>query len=302
MNESKSGIFIAIITILLILLAISIFMIFKNNNIEQEEVPAGITNQLSINDENNITIENSLEENTKIKNETAASSKVETSNSAELTNAEKKDIEDYINKICNKGFNCKLPVFNDINKADKVWIYSQLYTEDETNFITKQQIVNQLNKLFGSNLKVNVDVDIKENEEFVMPVHSEIYGISGKYALPVLGVDNITYYIIDKISKNNDTFIINVVEFNQWYDLANDPSEKETIISSYNENNSDSWKWKEVFRFDASKITSSNNKQLPNVTLVSEVLKRKNEFCSYNITIEKNTEGLFNVKKVEKVI
>jgi len=73
-------------------------------------------------------------------------------------------------------------------------------------------------------------------------------------------------------------------------DLYESDNIHELIISKYDETIEKTWKWKEVFRL---------NQDTTEEEIKSEVLKRKNEFQSYNITLEK-FDNNFIVNKIAK--
>lgn len=218
-------------------------------------------------------------------------------NNENIDEDERAEIEKYIYKICNNTLNERLSECNNINDVDKNWIYSHIKSVDNPYYVTKEQVEKQLQDLFGEKLNIDVENDIKNIDDLVL---SKAYEDEGKYALPIYGMDNTTYYTIDQVMKKNEQYIVKVIEFNRSYDMINDEEGKETIISTYDENIDDGWKWREVFRIESNKLEKSDDKYLPSPTLSQEVLKRKNEFLSYTITIEKNSNGAFIVKSIER--
>ena len=190
-----------------------------------------------------------------------------------------------------------MPECNNINDADKDWIYSHVKSVDDPYYVTKEQVEKQLRDLFGEKLNIDVENDIKNIDDLVL---SKAYEDEGKYALPIYGMDNTTYYTIDQIMKKNEQYIVKTIEFNRSYDMINDEEGKETIISTYDGSISNNFKWKKVFTIETNKIEKSDDKYLPSITLSQEVLKQKEKFGSFEITIQKNEEGLFNLIKIEK--
>lgn len=205
----------------------------------------------------------------------------------EINSEEKQKLEKYIKKICNPTSVVKLEEFNDINEVSKKWIYSHL--ESTTTYVTEDEIKNQLEELFGTDLIIDVKNDIASSDDVVMPTYNETMK---KYALPTYGMDNVPVYTINSIEKiNGIEYIVNVIEYNEMADLYESDNNHELIISTYDETIEKAWKWKEVFRV---------NQDASEDEIASEVLKRKDEFLSYNITLEKN-DNKFIVKKINKV-
>ena len=197
----------------------------------------------------------------------------------EISSEEKQELEKYINKICNPTCVVRIDEFNDINKASKKWIYSHL--ESTTTYVTEDEIKNQLQELLGNNLIIDVKNDIASTDDVVMPIYDET---TKKYALPIFGMDNVPVYIINSIEMNNGEYVVNVIEYNEMADLYESDNLHEIIISAYGKNGENIWK------FRVNQDTSEDE-------IVKEVLKRKNEFQSYNITLEKKDNN-FIVKKI----
>ena len=198
-----------------------------------------------------------------------------------ISSEEKQEIEEYINKICNPICVVRINEFNDINEASKEWIYSHL--ESTATYVTEDEIKAQLQTLFGNNLIIDVKNDIASSDEVVMPTYDET---AKKYALPTFGMDNVPVYAINSIELSNNEYIVNVIEYNEMHDLYESDNIHELIISKYDETIDKAWKWKEVFRV---------NQDTTEEEIKSEVLKRKDEFQSYNITLEKNNNKFFKL-------
>lgn len=289
-------------SIILIILLIIITACLVVISLKEEQLVQNVAQNNFIMEETNIIVnneeENSLEKQI-VENITDKNIN-DFKESIKISEEDKNLIEKYVNIICNGSLSYKLPLFNDINNADKTWIYSHLSSEDGTNYITKQQIEKQLHQIFGNKLNIDVDKDIKLSNDVRMPTNSEVFGISGKYSLPIFGMNDTIYYIIDNIIKHDKGFIVSVVEFNESIDMEKENLGDELIISTYNENSSNSWKWKEVFKIDNLNLVKSTAKNLPSPTISEKVMKNKSKFESYNITIEKDEEGLLYVNKITK--
>lgn len=202
-----------------------------------------------------------------------------------ISSEEKEKLEKYINEICYPNCPYKIDEFNEINEASKEWIYAHVFST--TPYVTEEYIVNYLQRLFGNNLIIDVKNDIASSDDVVMPIYDETMK---KYVLPTYGMDNITGYAINSIELNNNEYVVNVIEYNVMADLYESDNIHELIISKYDETIEKSWKWKEVFRI---------NQDTSEEEIKSEVLKRKDEFQSYNIILEKNDNN-FIVKKITK--
>ena len=202
-----------------------------------------------------------------------------------ISSEDKQEIEEYINKICNPICVVKLEEFNDINEVSKKWIYSHL--ESTTTYVTEDEIKNQLKELFGNELIIDVEKDIVSSDDVVMPTYDKT---AQKYALPTYGMDNVPVYSIDSIKINNNEYVANVIEYNEMSDLFESDNNHELIISTYDESIEKVWKWKEVFRV---------NQDTSEEDIKNEVFKRKDEFQSYNITLEKSDNN-FIVKNITK--
>ena len=106
------------------------------------------------------------------------------------------------------------------------------------------------------------------------------------YQLPIFDMDNSVCYEINSISKSGHNYKVSVIEYN----IRDDFDTLEAIISAYDESITDYWKWKEIFR-----ISGADNEEI-----VRQIFEKKDQFCSFDITLKKNDNGLFSVIKSEK--
>ena len=206
-----------------------------------------------------------------------------TASDNELTENEKSAIADYVLQICNNNLNNRLPEFDDINQADKAWIYSHIIRNNDENYKSAEEIISDLQGVFGSKLILDVAADTKSSDNLSMPQYDSA---KDTYALPVFGMDNQTCYAVNSINKSGKTYVVNVVEYN----ISSDFDTNESIISAYDENISGHWKWHEIFRVSASdgELTADS------------VLDKKEQFQSFSLTLEKNDNGSFSVVKSKK--
>lgn len=271
----KNNILFIIIIILLILLIISLAIIYKNDYIGskgQVLLNDNNTNDVNLSESNNINLYSAEENNV----------------STELTEKEKQNIEEYINIICNRGKYVRLPEFQNINNVDKKWIYSLIETREEEYYISKSQIENELAELFGTDLVVNVEEDTSSADGYFIPKYNSQ---KKKYEfLPIGGLITISY-VIDSITKENTSYIVNVVEYSIQMDLDRNADEDEAVFA-YSQKSENDWQnWKKVFEIDQEPINEIEEK----------VLNKKSEFQSYKITLEEVDGESIYVKNIEKI-
>lgn len=197
-------------------------------------------------------------------------------------------MQNYVNDICNTNLNNRLPEFNNINDADKVWIYSHITRTNDVWSMTEDEIKTDLQKQFGTDLILDVKNDTSAYDNVAMP---EYDAAQDKYNLPVFGMDNSVCYVINSIEKTDSQYIVNVIEYNTMSVFDNGG----TIVSAYDSSINDNWKWKEVFKTQAAQ--SEEEAKKADEEIKKTVLERKNEFQSYNITIEKSSNGTFTIKE-----
>lgn len=261
-----------IIVVLVILLAICLVIIYKNNYIE--------TKNEVLSSGENVTEKENLNENT-----TEPSNTLEENNiSEEITDEERQKVEEYVNIICNKIM--KIDEFDNINEANKEWIYSHLLTNGKKygKYLTEEQIKTDLTEIFGTDLKIDVENDTSSTDSYFIPRNRG----NNKYEFIPVGGMVIVDYIINSIEKKENIYTINLIEYSVQFDMESDNPEKNYAVFSYNQNADK--KWKKVFELDGTNtIEVSNN-----------VLENKDKFLSYNLIIKKNSDSKFNVVKVEQ--
>ena len=201
-----------------------------------------------------------------------------------LQDNEKVAIENYVNLVCNTNLNNRLPEFDNINKADKAWIYSHINRDNDKSYMTENEITEDLQGTFGNELVLDVLNDTKSDDNIAMP---QFDSDKNSYELPAFGMDNSTCYEIHSISKSGDTYKVNIIEYN----IRDDFDTEEAVISTYDESINDYWKWKEIFR-----ISGASNEEI-----VKQIFEKKDQFTSFEITLKKNTDGSFSIIKSEKI-
>lgn len=265
----KNNILIFIIVILVILLAICLVIIYKNNYLstESEELSSG----------ENVTSKESSNENI-----TETSNTVEESNEVEeITDEERQKVEEYISKICDG--NVKIYEFDNINEANKEWIYSHYHGEggySETG-ISKDELVNTLKEIFGTNLELNVEKDTENADGNYIPKYNPE---TGKYMYSAYGDTIGTDYAIDTITKNDNRFIVRLVEYSVQRDMKRNPDYDRSVYRYKEISDKFFQNWEKVF--EKGNETKEEIKQ--------KVLEQKDKFVSYNFVIEENSIGGFN--------
>lgn len=275
----KNNFLIFIIVILVILLAVCLVIIYKNNYL-------GKKNEVLSSGEN-ITSEESLKGNTtEVSNVAEKNDVVE-----EITDEERQEVEGYVSKVCDG--NVKIYEFNNINEANKEWIYSHYYGEEDynTSGVSEEELVSTLKEIFGTNLELNVKKDTENADGDYIPKYNSQ---TGKYEYSPYGDTIRTDYAIDTITKNNDKYNVKLVEYSVQRDLDKN-ADYDYAVFKYNETTNEFWKnWEKVFELERGK---SGEKE----EIRQKVLEQKDKFLSYNFVIEKNDIGSFNAIEFKKV-
>lgn len=268
----KNNFLIFIIVILVILLAVCLVIIYKNNYL-------GKKNEVLSSGEN-VTSEESLKENaTEVSNVAEENDVIE-----EITDEERKEVEEYIDRIFKMSM--KVKEFDDINEADKEWIYSRL-----TGEFTEEKLIEELKKIFGTNLIINLEEDTKNADGYYIP---KFNSQTGKYEYLPYGGTIITDYAIDTITKKSNKFIVRLVEYSVQQDLERNP-DLDHAVFRYNGISNESWEnWEKVFEIEIQRETEKEE-------IDNKILEQKDKFLSYNFVIEKNDIGSFNAIEFKKV-
>ncbi|HIT70857.1 MAG TPA: hypothetical protein IAD08_02950 [Candidatus Scatovivens faecipullorum] len=275
----KNNFLIFIIVILVILLAVCLVIIYQNNYLGTK------TEVLSSGE--NVTSEESLKENaTEVSNVAEENDVVE-----EITDEERQAVEEYITKVCDG--NVKIYEFNDINEANKEWIYSHYPSEEDydASAVSEEELESTLRKIFGTNLELNVKKDTENTDGYYIPKYNSQIG---KYEYSPYGDTIRTDYIIDKITKNDNEYIVRLVEYSVQRDLERN-ADYDYAVFRYNEISNEFWKnWEKVFEIERGK--TGEKEEIDN-----KILEQKDKFLSYNFVIEKNDIGSFNAIEFKKV-
>ena len=193
--------------------------------------------------------------------------------------------EEYIDLICNSPKYSLLVEFDDINKANKDWIYSHIDKNKYKTYITEEQIVNDLKKIFGDELNINIEEDqnlIPTNSASNIPKLVE----KNKYFLTPMGDTINVMYAIDTIEKREKNYIVDVVEYGEDIDNENILDEKYAIYSYKNNN------WNKTFNLE-------ENQSGKDFIIIENILKNKSDYNMYQIVILQENNNLY-VKKIQR--
>ena len=150
-------------------------------------------------------------------------------------------------------------------------------------------------ELYGNDLKIDIRKDTDNADDFVVPKFDEE---TGEYMFSATGIEVYDQYAVDTIEKIDDlTYRVTVVEYtvNLFGGPDENPTSK-TIVGVRQDDGS----IKEVFE-----VNPNENIELKyyvqNDEIIEDVLENKDNFNSYSITIERNENGLLNVKSIMKI-
>lgn len=244
-------------------------------------------------------------------NNTVSNELSKPNNNNEVSDNDKQKITQYIDILCNDGFSRKISEFENINDADKYWIYGHLSPQNEEYsnenvwifpYSTKEELENELKDLFGPELVVNLEKDINENEDLLSNSKNINYNKEHNvYEFSPYGIYVSNYYAINSIKKNNNEFIVNVVEYMETDNAVtgryiDTGKYYHLVYSTLNGDNIDGTS-PEIAKKEA--IVSESKEDIRKWA-DSEVLKQKNQFKSFNIILMQNNDGKFYLKSIEK--
>lgn len=184
------------------------------------------------------------------------------------------EIEQYINEIYMWKEVTKeaLPSFNDINEASDLWIWETLKKNLEEYELTYEQIENAKLKLYGENL--TKELPKEGNEYFEYNQQDDKY-----YATEIDLDEKDDKFLLNKIDKNKNGYIIEIIEYLEDYSK----SEEEISIENI--------QGEEIQRVNINEDTLNRK----------EIVKNNiNKFTRKKIYLERENEYLI-VKKVESV-
>ena len=220
---------------------------------------------------------------------------ITTGDSTEIEESLKDEIIDYVNEISNDYFALgRLPIINNINEADKVWIYAHLIDENNDG-LTEAEIKLQLKNLFGDNLEIDLEKDKDALEANMIHYNEE----TSKYEMLPYGADATLTYVIDSIDYINEEYVVKVIEyaktsdFNLEYSKEDIPGDLIEAWKDYDREKSLMENGEVIFVIEASEEKTREE-------INADVLNNKDKFLSYNIILEKDNNNGVILKRIEK--
>ena len=138
--------------------------------------------------------------------------KITQNKNTEVTVDEINKIETYLQKIYmwKEITGEALPCFDNINNAPDVWIWEVVKKNLEEYELSYEQLEEKKKEIFGDDLKKEFP---KEGYEY-MEYNSE----TNKYYAVGTGLDNQEdVFLLDKIEKKESGYIVQIVEFLEYY-------------------------------------------------------------------------------------
>jgi len=193
------------------------------------------------------------------------------SNNKSLTVQEIEDIETYISKIYmwKEVTGSSLPIFDDINNADDLWIWEAVKKNLEEYEMSYDQIQEKAKELFGKDFKK--EFPKKGTTEFVYEQEADTY-VATEVDLD-LKEDT---FLLNDIEKNKDGYIVEIVEYLEDY------SQEESIVVQ------------NIQEEEIKKVSSSESE-----TQMQEIVKENiDRFSKKKVYLKRDGDNLF-VTKVE---
>lgn len=300
-KRKSTSIILSMLLLIIIACVVAGFVFIKVVNVQ--DLPTFDESNILSQNENVEPVTEHINENNIVKESKKENTITKTSKNIELTDEEKTEIEEYINKTCN-WMQMPLTEFKNINEADKKWIYNCLRPRVETitySYSTKEEIEEDLRSLFGDELIFDVEKDIKQNPDAFWPNYNPE---DGKYDFPHFSTYISTYYAINDIKKNNDTYTVNLVEYfetDDYYQVYSIDLGEYAIVHNYQTYNEED-NHTGVFHIETSKLDNSNESHfIPDKVLNSEVLKRKDQFRNFDVTLKKDNNGKIHITESKLV-
>lgn len=156
----------------------------------------------------------------------------------DITIGEINEIENYISKIYmwKEVTNESLPLFDNINNADDLWVWEAVKRNLEEYEVTYEQIEGQAKELFGESFQKEFPkagtTSITYNEE------------NDKYILAETDFDAVEDdFLLNNIEKENDNYVVDIIEYLEDYSsddtiIIKNTNEEEIIKLSSNDTES----------------------------------------------------------------
>lgn len=190
-----------------------------------------------------------------------------------VTVQEIEDIQTYISKIYmwKEITNSSLPVFDDINNADDLWIWEVVKKNSEEYEMSYDEIKEKALEVFGKDFKK--DFPKEGTTEFVYERESDMY-VATEVDLD-LKEDT---FLLNDIKKNNNGYTVEIVEYLEDY------SQEDSIVV------------KNTQEDEIRKVSSTESE-----TQMQEIVKNNiDRFSKKKVYLKKDENNLF-VIKVEEV-
>lgn len=190
-----------------------------------------------------------------------------------VTVQEIEDIQTYISKIYmwKEITNSSLPVFDDINNADDLWIWEVVKKNSEEYEMSYDEIKEKAIEVFGKDFKK--DFPKEGTTEFVYEPESDMY-VATEVDLD-LKEDT---FLLNDIKKNNNGYTVEIVEYLEDY------SQEDSIVVE------------NIQEEEIQKVSSTESE-----TQMQEIVKNNiDRFSKKKVYLKKDENNLF-VTKVEEV-
>lgn len=148
-----------------------------------------------------------------------------------ITVSEVEKIEEYISKIYmwKEITEEALPKFDNINNAPDLWVWEVVKKNLDNYELTYNEIQDKSIEIFGENFKKQFP---KEGSEYIYYDENE-----GKYLTTGIGLNaQEDMFLIKKISKNKDTYEVEIVEYIEDYQNAIELEDENQIYDVYIKN------------------------------------------------------------------
>ncbi len=219
---------------------------------------------------------------------------ITTGNNNEIEEGVKENVVIYVDEISNNYFSIgRLPIFDNINAANKDWIYGHIKDKDN-NGLTQTEIELHLKSLFGDKLEIDLDNDYEALESNNIHFNSE----TNKYELLPYGSDMTIQYVIDSIDYINKEYVVKVIEYAETSDFNLEYSKGNVaakLIMTWNDYD----KEKSLMENGKVIMVIEPNEEKSRENINKEVLNKKEHFLSYNIILEKDNKENIILKRIE---
>ena len=233
------------------------------------------------------------EENNKVnKNEVVSESENEN-----VSEEDETAIKEYLGKILNTGV--EIVEFDDINEADKAWLYAPLNEcierPEYDYYVNEEEITRTLNQLYGDDLMYDARSDTDSIDSMFVPKYDEE---RDEYEFSAFGIEVFSQYLINSIEKVDDKYVVNVTEYtiNIFGGNEDDPGSAISVGKLDVSGNLE-----EIFTIPSTEVTELSYNH-PDPVVEEEVSYSTEMFNSYDITLEKDEDdGSFYIKSADKV-